>query len=438
MIQKLFIMVIGLALSIIASNATAAQKDSWSIIHAGTLMADARKAPVSQQSIVIKNGKIFAIRPGYITGVDLSGAGKVKIIDLKNDFVMAGMIDSHVHVTMQISPHELEKGVTTTSSDYALIGAVYARRILNAGFTTIRDVGASSREAIFALRDIIRKGKIPGPRILAAGYIISPLGGHGDSVGYRPDVFGTPSSAICNGADDCRRAVRDQIKYGADVIKYVATGGVLTAQASGTGQQFTDAEQRAIIETAHMSGLKVAAHAHGKGGIESALRSGVDSIEHGSYLDKDTVKLFRKTGAYLVPTLLAGKTVVDIATKKPGFFPPSIVAKAKQVGPLMSHALNLAYKGGVKIAFGTDSGVSVHGINGQELVLMVKAGMSRKDVLIAATVSAADLLGRSNIIGTVEKGKSADIIAASGNPLKDISTLLHPDFVMARGVIAVK
>jgi len=429
-------MVIGLALGIFASNATAAQKDTWSVIHAGILMTDARKKPVLQQSIIVKNGRIFAIRKGYISAADISGATGAEIIDLKNDFVMAGMIDSHVHATMQLSPHELERGVTTTNSDYALIGSVYARRILNAGFTTVRDVGGP-REAVFALRNSIAKGQILGPRIVAAGYIISPLGGHGDTVGYRPDVFGTPTSAICNGADDCRRAVRDQIKYGADVIKYVATGGVLTALATGTGQQFTAAEQAAIVETAHMSGRKVAAHAHGKAGIEAALRAGVDSIEHGSYLDENTVKLFRKTGAYLVPTLLAGKTVVDIATRKPGFFPPEIAAKAKRVGPIMAHALNMAYKGGVKIAFGTDSGVSVHGINGQELVLMVKAGMSRKDVLIAATVSAADLLGLTDSIGTLAKGKSADIIAATGNPLKDISTLLHPDFVMERGVVAV-
>lgn len=324
----------GLALGIISANAATKKHDKWSIIHAGTLMTDARKAPVSQQSIIVKNGKIFDIRKGYISAADLSGADNVKIIDLKNDFVMAGMIDSHVHATMQLSPHELEKGVTTTNSDYALIGSVYARRILNAGFTTVRDVGGP-REAVFALRNSIAKGQITGPRIVAAGDIISPLGGHGDTVGYRPDVFGTPGSAICNGADDCRRAVRDQIKYGADVIKYVATGGVLTALATGTGQQFTAEEQAAIVETAHMSGRKVAAHAHGKAGIEAALRAGVDSIEHGSYLDEDTVKLFRKTGAYLVPTLLAGKTVVDIATNRPGFFPPEIVVKAKRVGPIM-------------------------------------------------------------------------------------------------------
>ncbi|NOZ42978.1 MAG: amidohydrolase family protein [Alphaproteobacteria bacterium] len=428
---------IGVTIGIFSGEAVAKKSDTWIIIHAGTLMADARKPPRSRQSIVIKNRKIFDIRNGYISAADVAGAEKVKIIELKNRFVMAGMIDSHTHVTEQMTAHAREKAVTTTESEYALIGSVYARRILNAGFTTIRNVGGP-REAVFAIRNSIRKDQILGPRIVASGYIISPLGGHGDTNGFRPDVFGTPNSGICNGADDCRRAVRDQIKYGADMIKYVATGGVLSKIATGTGQQFTDAEQAAIVQTAHMMGRKVAAHAHGKAGIEAALRAGVDSIEHGSYLDEGTVKLFRKTGAYLVPTLLAGKTVVDIATNKPGFFLPEVAAKAKRVGPIMAHALNIAYKGGVKIAFGTDSGVSVHGINGQELVLMVKAGMSRKDVLIAATVSAADLLGLSDSIGTLAKGKSADIIAARANPLTDISTLLKPDFVMVRGVVAVK
>ncbi|VAX03441.1 Xaa-Pro dipeptidase family enzyme, partial [hydrothermal vent metagenome] len=208
--------------------------------------------------------------------------------------------------------------------------------------------------------------------------------------------------------------------------------------ATGTGQQFTDDEQNAIVQAAHAMGRKVAAHAHGKGGIDAALRAGVDSIEHGSFLDRGSIKLFKKTGAYLVPTLLAGATVVDIATNKPGFFIPEVEAKAKLVGPVMAKALYSAYKAGVKIAFGTDSGVSAHGVNGRELLLMVKAGMSEKDVLISATVNAADLMGLAGTIGTLEAGKAADIIAAKGNPLTDISTLLSPSFVMVGGVTAVE
>lgn len=317
------------------------------------------------------------------------------------------------------------------------MGTVFARRILNAGFTTIRNVGGP-REAVFALRNSINKGIILGPRIVAGGRTISPLGGGGDDNGFRPDVFDKPHSGICNGADDCRRAVRNQVKYGADMIKYVATGGVLSKIATGIGQQFTDEEQAAIVQSAHAMGRKVAAHAHSKGGIESALRAGVDSIEHGSFLDKESIKLFKKHGAYLVPTLLAGATVVDIATNKPGFFIPEVAAKAKRVGPLMAKALYSAYKGGVKIAFGSDSGVSNHGLNGQELVLMVKAGMPEKDVLISATINAAELTGQSDSIGTLEKGKSADIIAAKGNPFQNISVLLEPSFVMVRGIAAVE
>lgn len=439
MLKKLFLMaaIAVISFGAITFNVLAEKTDTWFIIHAGTLLADARQAAKPQQSIVIKNDKIFEIRKGYISPSDVAGAENARVIDLKDQFVMAGMIDSHTHVTMEIAPHIREKMVTTTESEYALTGTIYARRILNAGFTTIRNVGGP-REAVFALRNSIRKGQILGPRIVAGGLTLSPLGGHGDQNGFRPDVFGKSHSGICNGADDCRRAVRDQIKYGADMIKYVATGGVLSLIGAGTGQQFTDAEQVAIVETAHSMGRKVAAHAHGKGGIEAALRAGVDSIEHGSYLDKATIKLFNKTGAYLVPTLLAGATVVAIAENKPGFFIPEVAAKAKRVGPIMNKAMYLAYKRGVRIAFGTDSGVSKHGINGQELVLMVKAGMSAEDVLVTATVNAADLMGLSDSIGTLEAGKSADIIASSGNPLKDISSLLKPDFVMVRGVVAVE
>ncbi len=439
MFKKLFLMAvaIGVSLGTISLVSAAEQADRWMVIHAGTLLADARKAVKAQQTIIIKNGKIVEIRDGYISPSDVAGAEDARIINLTDQFVMAGMIDSHTHVTNKLDAHTRKAAVTTTESEYALLGAVYARRILNAGFTTIRNVGGP-REAVFALRNSIRKGIIQGPRIIAGGKTISPLGGHGDDNGFRPDVFATPHSGICNGADDCRRAVRNQIKYGADMIKYVATGGVLSKIATGTGQQFTDAEQKAIVQSAHAMGRKVAAHAHGKGGIDAALRAGVDSIEHGSYMDKGSIKLFKKTGAYLVPTLLAGETVAYIAVNKPGAFIPEVAAKAKRVGPVMANALYMAYKGGVKIAFGTDSGVSDHGINGRELLLMVKAGMSEKDVLISATVSAADLMGMPDSIGTLAAGKSADIIASSGNPLNDIATLLDPSFVMVRGVIAVE
>jgi imidazolonepropionase-like amidohydrolase len=410
----------------------------WTIIHAGTLLHDARKSPWSERSIIVLGKKIIAVRKGYISAADIKvksfkKTDKTVIVDLKSKFVMAGMIDSHTHITGEMSANGRLKAVTLSESHGAVESVLYAKRTVLAGFTTIRNVGGP-RNAVNALRDGISKGFVVGPRILTAGKTISPLGGHGDNNGFHDKIFSKPHSGICNGADDCRRAVREQIKYGADVIKYVATGGVLSKTATGTGMQFTQAEQNAIVETAHSMGRKVAAHAHGKLGIEAALKAGVDSIEHGSYLDKKTIKLFKKTGAYLVPTLLAGKTVVTLANK-PGFFIPAVAAKARAVGPVMKNAINMAYKSGVKIAFGTDSGVSKHGTNGEELLLMMQAGISAKDVLIFATINAADLAGLSNVIGTIEAGKEADIIAANKNPLQDMQTLLKPTFVMARGKI---
>jgi len=427
----------GLAMVMSVTNSWAKSTEKWSIIHAGTLMSDARKAPASEQSIIIKDGIIMGIRAGYVAAADVEGAAKATLIDLKDQFVMPGMIDSHTHITMEIGSKDRLLAVTMTEADHAMKGVQYARRVLNAGFTTVRNVGGP-REAVFALRDGIKKGYVMGPRIVAGGKTISPLGGHGDDNGYAPHVFSETHSGICDSADECRKAVRDQIKYGADMIKYVATGGVLSKTATGTGQQFTDAEQKSIIEAAHAMGRKVAAHAHGKGGIEAALRAGVDSIEHGTYLDKTTIKLFKKSGAYLVPTVLAGVTVAEVAEKHPGYFIPAVEEKAKAVGPLIQDSLRRAYKGGVKIAFGTDSGVSKHGINGRELELMVGADMPEEAVLAAATVNAADLLGISDEVGTLEAGKVADIIAATGNPLENISTLRRPSFVMSRGIVAVQ
>jgi imidazolonepropionase-like amidohydrolase len=312
------------------------------------------------------------------------------------------------------------------------MGVEYGMRTLRAGFTTIRNVGAD-RNAIFALRDAINQGIVMGPRIRASGQSITPTGGHGDRNGFRDDIFPHPHSGVCDGVAECRRAVRTQIKYGADHIKYVATGGVLSITDTGTGQQFTDEEQIALIEAAHAMGRKVAAHAHGKTGMEAALRAGVDSIEHGSYLDEETADLFVETGAYLVPTLIAGHTVERIATERPDFYPPEVRQKALEVGPVMRNALRIAYEKGVKIAFGTDAGVNDHGTNAYEAVLMHEAGMPERAILISATVNAAELIGLFDFIGTIEATKDADIIAVRENPLEDISTLLEPTFVMARG-----
>ena len=406
--------------------------DEWKIIHAGTLLSDAREEAEFEKSIIVRNNLIVQVRDGYTEPGEVSGTANARVVDLKDHFVMPGLIDSHTHILSQQEPNRREIRVTRSSELSALMGVEYGLRTLRAGFTTIRNVGGN-RNAVFALRDAINQGIVVGPRIRASGETITPTGGHGDGGGFRDDIFPHSHSGVCDGIEECRKAVRTQIKFGADHIKYVATGGVLSITATGTGQQFTDEEQIALVEAAHAMGRKVAAHAHGKIGMEAALRAGVDSIEHGSFLDAGTADLFVATGAYLVPTLIAGNTVERIATERPDFYPPEVRQKALEVGPVMRTALRTAYEKGVKIAFGTDAGVSDHGTNAYEAVLMNDAGMPERAILISATINAAELIGIIDVTGTIEEGKDADIIAVSGDPLEDISTLLKPDYVMARG-----
>ncbi len=414
------------------SGLSAQVTDEWRIIHAGMLLADAREDARTEQSIIVRNNEIVEVRDGFVSPGQVSGTANARVIDLSNQFVLPGLIDSHTHILSQQEPNRRELAVTRTTEFSTLMGLEFGMRTLRAGFTTIRNVGGS-RNAIFALRDAINQGIVMGPRIKASGQTISPTGGHGDGGGFRDDVFPEPHSGVCDGVAECRKAVRTQIKYGADHIKYVATGGVLSLTATGTEQQFTDEEQIALVEAAHAMGRKVAAHAHGKTGIMAALRAGVDSIEHGSYLDDEVAELFVATGAYLVPTLIAGRTVERIASERPAFYIPAVRQKALQVGPIMRNALRTAHERGVKIAYGTDAGVNDHGTNAYEAVLMNEAGMPAKDILIAATVNAADLMDLTDVTGTIEAGKDADIIAVSENPLDDISALMWPTFVMARG-----
>ena len=421
--------VITLTLSTVLSAQVASD---WKIIHAGRLLADAREDVLTQQSIIVRNNEIVDVRPGYVAPGEVSGTAGARVIDLRNQFVMAGLIDSHTHILSQQEPNRREIAVTRTPEFSALLGVEYGMRTLRAGFTSIRNVGGE-RNAIFALRDAIDQGIVLGPRIRAAGQGITPTGGHGDGGGFRDDVFPEPHSGVCDGVAECRKAVRTQIKFGADHIKYVATGGVLSMTATGTEQQFTDEEQIALIQAAHAMGRKVAAHAHGKAGMMSALRAGVDSIEHGSYLDEEVADLFVATGAYLVPTLIAGHTVERIASERPDFYTPEVRQKALEVGPIMRNALRIAHERGVKIAFGTDAGVNDHGTNPYEAVLMHQAGMPAQAILVAATVNAADLMGIDAIAGTIAAGKDADIVAYDASPLEDIETLLQPRFVMARG-----
>ncbi|MGJ8564407.1 MAG: amidohydrolase family protein [Alphaproteobacteria bacterium] len=411
--------------SLIATSAMA-HDGAHTYIHAGTLLTVPGQSPLKQQTLIIGDGKVEAVQPGYQTG-------EGTVIDLKDSFVLPGLIDSHVHLAFEWGPTVRLDGVTKESGDLAYDAAVNARKTLMAGFTAVQDVGGPKE--VFALRRAVNEGKVPGPHIKASGPAVSVTGGHGDDHGYREDILDlVKSKTICNGADDCRRAVRSAVKSGADVIKITATGGVLSNTNAGTGQQFFDDELAAIVEAAEKMGRKVTAHAHGKTGIESALKAGVKSIEHGTYLDNETVRLFKKYDATLIPTVLAGMTVVGWA-EMGGVLPPNSEKKALEVGPKMQDMLSTAWRGGVKVAFGTDTGVSKHGDNAQEFIYMTQAGMSAMDSIKAATVVASEHIGMDAQIGTLTPGKFADIIAVDGDPLTNIEELLDVDFVMKGGVV---
>lgn len=408
------------------------------IIHAGTLLTLPGDKPIEKQSIIIENGKILSVKSGFLMADEL-GYENAEIIDLKDKFVLPGLIDMHTHITGERDPDRNPHEWTTLhNEDFAFQSIPYLKKTLDAGFTTVRNVGASYTN-ITAIKRAITKNLIEGPRIIAATGSVSASGGHGDFHGYRTEILNAfeKKVGICDGADDCRRAVRELVKQGAEVIKITATGGVLSNTAAGVGQQLTDDEMEAIVETANSLGRKVAAHAHAADGINAALRAGVHSIEHGSYLDDESVKLFLEKDAYLVPTLLAGVWLSEeIKTNKN--IPPAIAQKINQVVPVVEASFKRALKGNVKIAFGTDSGVSQHGANAREFELMVKYGMKENQAIKSATLNAADLLGMQNKLGSIEKDKFADIIAVSASPLENISILKTIDFVMKGGTVYKK
>ena len=399
------------------------------VIHAGRLLAEPGQAPSGPHSIQVADGRIAGVATGYVDPPE--GA---RVIDLKDKFVLPGLIDCHVHLTGQLGPGQRMGFVEDSDPKVGLDGAQRARLTLAAGFTTVRDLGARKPEIIYALREAVAEGKVPGPRILCVGAILSPTGGHGQTYGFRQDVCACVQSSIgvCDGIDSCRRAVRLQVAQGADAIKFVATGGVLSNLRAGVDQQFTKKEIRTIIDTAHMLGRKVSAHAHGLAGINAALAAGVDSIEHGSFLDDSSIELFLKTGAFHVPTLIAGMTVYEMA-RSGTVLTPAQREKALIVGERIKAALGRSYGAGVPIAFGTDMGVGPHGQNAREFALMVESGMTPAAAIKAATVTAAALLDLSDTVGTIAAGKSADIIAVDGDPLADVTELERVRFVMARG-----
>lgn len=397
-------------------------------VQVGRLLADPASGQVLRdKTLVIRGNQVVEIRDGFV--------GDGKVVDLRSAFVLPGLIDSHVHLTHQQSPTARLDNVTESTATQAMIGARYARRTLNAGFTTVADLGASN-EAIFALRDAVRRGDVPGPRIIAAGSAVSIHGGHGDVNGYREDVMHVLSpESVCSGVEDCMRAVRMQVRSGADIIKITATGGVLSNTAAGLAQQFSEDELAAIVASAHRMGRQVTAHAHGVDGINAFLKAGGDSIEHGTYLDNESMRLFKSHNAWLVPTLMAGDYVARVASSPDNFFTPAQTAKALEIGPKMVDMARRAHDGGVRIAFGTDSGVSAHGDNAQEFALLVRAGLTPLEAIQAATVGAAEHLMISNEAGRLAAGMPADLIAVSGDPLSDVTELERVRFVMKNGQV---
>lgn len=409
------------------------------IIHAGSLLAVPGEAPKGRQSVIVSGGKVVEIRDGFVAATALGNTADIRVVDLSESFVMPGFIDLHVHLTGQAGASRKLDYVTMTDADVALTAQMYAERTLLGGFTTVRDLG-SDGTSIFALRDAIKAGKVAGPKIVAAGEAITPTGGHGDAHGFRQEVLDAlPSTGVCDGADDCRRAVRLQVKRGADVIKVTATGGVLSETATGTGQQFTDEELRAIAETAHSLGRKVTAHAHEAAGIEAALRAGFDSIEHSMWADRDTMNLFRKTGAWLIPTIYPITAVGDTPEKmRQGPFkdmPPPIMEKLLRLGRQPKDMTRLAHEMGVKIALGTDSGVSPHGENANEFIEYVNIGMTEMEALKAGTIDAAEAGGFADEAGSLVAGRAADIVAMPTSPLENIEAVLDVRFIMRDGVV---
>jgi imidazolonepropionase-like amidohydrolase len=431
--MKRFMTALATAATVLAPQAFA---ETYTVIRTDRLVAVPGEGSPREATLLIKDNIIADIRGGMVADDALESEGHTveASYDLEGHTVLPGFIDGHVHITSENNPKGRLQNVELSSSDRAMLGAEHARRTLMAGFTTVRDVGGDA-EAVRALRTAAENNFVPSPRIVVSS-TVGITGGHSDgSQGYIDEIARMNNTErMCNGADDCRRAVRWVISRGADSIKIAATGGVLSNTATGVEQQMMDDELTSVVEAAQAYGRTVTAHAHGKQGIEAALKAGVRTIEHGTYGDAESFRLYKRNDAFLVPTILAGETVTEWAADNTSFLTPPQREKAATVGPQIKDMVGRAHKAGVKIAFGTDSGVSRHGENAREFGLMVEAGMSPTEAIRAATVIGAENIGMSGKIGTLQKGKLADIVAIEGDPMEDVELLeTSVAFVMKDG-----
>ncbi len=385
---------------------------------------------LKQQQVLVEKNRIKTV------GSQVEAPAEAKHISLET--CLPGLMDMHVHLGGQSEPGSYIKQFQENEADSALISAYYAGITLRAGFTTVRVLGDTYNSSV-ALRNSINRGETIGPRIFTSAKAIGTTGGHADPTnGYRHDLMGDPGpeEGVINSPDDARKAVRQRYKDGADWIKITATGGVLSLAKNGQNPQFTQEELDAIVNAANDYGMGVAAHAHGTEGMKRAVLAGVTSIEHGTYMDDEVIKLMKQKGTWYVPTITAGRFVADKA-RVDGYFPEVVRPKAAAVGPQIQGTFTRAYKAGVKIAFGTDMGVGPHGENAQEFAYMVEAGMPELEAIRSATLKSAEMLQQSENLGSISAGKLADIIAVSGDPLQDIHVLRSVKFVMKDGKVIV-
>ncbi len=417
-------------LAVLAPAAPAATTGD-AVLACGQLFDSRSGALLGPHTVVVRAGRIAEVVAGRG-----AAAGDARAIDLSDRTCLPGFTDLHVHLGSQSSPQSYSEGFRLDSVDYAYRSVGYAEKTLSAGFTSVRDLGG---EVALHLRDAINQGLVKGPRIFAAGKSIATTGGHADPTNGWNDALSHlvgppgPTEGVVNSVDGARQAVRQRYKDGSDVIKITATGGVLSYAASGDAPQFTVDEVKAIVDTAKDYGYRVAAHAHGKEGMTRAILGGVTSIEHGTYMDDEVMRLMKAHGTWYIPTIHAGRFVAEKA-KIDGYFPEIVRPKAARIGALIQDTAGKAYRNGVKIAFGTDMGVGPHGDNAREFLYMVEAGIPAAQALQAATIRAAEVLGVDDQ-GVLAAGKRADIVALPGDPLADIGNVLKVDFVMKDGVV---